>query len=171
VDNPAHKTASVPRLPIVSTPPVPPVPSQPATPPPAGPAQYVQPQYPPSYAQTPHPAYAPAAAPAGPRTGNPLGVVSVILVGVLLVLDMIRAIASGALFAARAFEVYSGVSLLFAVLQALVAAGALVLGAIALAAKGRPKALAGIGVGAGAVMLFGILMSWLGNNLVTAFAG
>ena len=59
----------------------------------------------------------------------------------------------------------------FAVLQGLVAIAAIVLGAMGLAARDRPKALAGIGLGGGTVVLFGLLAGQLTTLLLFAFRG
>jgi hypothetical protein len=89
----------------------------------------------------------------------------VILVGVILVLEAIGATAGGFFLSSAdgSYELYGVFTSVLAVLNALLAIAAIVLGAIGLAARSRPKGLAGIGLGGGAVVLFGLLSSQLTN--------
>lgn len=160
----------------------PPVPQQPAPqhPPQTGGPAYPpasQPGYPaaptpPGYGATPaQPGYpAPSAPPA--RRGNPAGLVAAILVGASLALQLIQSVSMAAMFASPDFDpsFYGVVAAVFSVFQGLLAVAAVVLGAIGLAAGRRPKALSGIGLGGGAVVLFGILSGFLSTALIGAFA-
>jgi hypothetical protein len=126
------------------------------------------------YAGTPYAAagFEPGPAPARtPRRGNPLGLVAALLVGLALVIQLTSSVVTAGLLSSYsgAYEAYGTTTLVFGVLQGLVGLAALVLGAIGLAARDRPKGLAGIGVGGGAVLLAGILLGQLTNLLL--FAG
>jgi len=109
----------------------------------------------------------------GRRPGNPAGLISVILVAAALALQLVSAVVSAAVLgsAAMRYDLYGLFTTVFAVLQGLVAIAAIVLGAMGLAARDRPKALAGIGLGGGTVVLFGLLAGQLTTLLLFAFRG
>ena len=131
-----------------------------------------QPSAPQPYAQQPYPGAAPVPRPAEglSRKKNPAGLVSVILVAAALGLQLVSSIGSAALIsnAQAGYETYGLFIAVFAVLQGLVAIAAIVLGAIGLAARDRPRALAGIGLGGGSVILFGLVSSQLTSLLLYA---
>jgi hypothetical protein len=143
-------------------------------------APYAQPGYGPGYGQpafTPEPApgspwaVAPTAAP-GARRRNPAGLIAAILVGVCIVLQIVQSVSGAAMFASRDFDntFYAAVQGVFAVLQSIIALTAVILGGIGVAGRDKPKALAGVGLGGGAVVLFGVLTSYLMTALISAFA-
>lgn len=121
----------------------------------------------PGYAQ---PAHAQREPSSNALTANPLGLVSTIIVGVILVVELISSFTIGSMFATGNYDAYSAVAAIFAGVRALLAVGAIVVGGIALARRGRGKALAGIGLGGGVVVLFGILSQQITNAMLTMFA-
>lgn len=125
--------------------------------------------YPP---QPPAPGSPFAPGPPAIRRRNTLGLVAAILVGACLVLEVIASISTTAIIASRDadYAAYGAVALLFSILEGLIATAAIVLGAIGLAGRDTPKALAGIGLGGGIAVLFGILVGQLTNALLIAFS-
>jgi hypothetical protein len=95
-------------------------------------------------------------------------VVAVILVAAALAIQLGMTLVTASFIASTdrsSFEAYGLVSTLLAVLQGLVSLAAVIVGAIGLAARDRPKGFAGIGLGGGAVLLFGVLLGQLSNVL------
>jgi hypothetical protein len=137
----------------VSYPPSPPAGAVPGSPPPTGPHR----------PNDPRPV----------RRRNTPGLVAAILVGVTLAVQVISTIATAAIFASPGLDyaAYGVVAFAFAVVQGLIALGAVVFGGIGLSGGDRPKALAGIGLGGGAVVLVGILTAQLSTVLLSAFLG
>jgi hypothetical protein len=173
-------------------------PQYPGTPPqyPAAPPQYAPQQQPqPAHPAAPYPAGAqpagtppqnPAAtanyggaypphAPADPakRRGNGVGVAAAILVALCLLMQLGATAITAGMIADQnvSYEAYGLITTAIAVVQGLVALAAVVLGAIGLARRDRPKGFAGIGFGGGAVVLVGILAGQLTNLLLLAFTG
>jgi hypothetical protein len=124
---------------------------------------------PPSAAYPPNPQYAPTqgqvSKPA--RTGNLLGLVALIVGVVLLMFGFVMMLVQGGLIAAEVYDALGAVSLLNTVVSGLLAAAAIVLGAVGLAQRGRPKALAGIGLGIGAAVLVSVFSGVLYSVIVS----
>ncbi|MFG6444755.1 hypothetical protein ACFXQA_05730 [Microbacterium sp. P07] len=119
-----------------------------------------------------NPPYPPS--PAGPqRPGNTAGLISVVLVAASLAIQLVTSLVSAAIIGGAdvRYDLFGAFTGFMAILQGLVGAAAVVVGGIGLAARERPKALAGIGLGGGAVVLFGLLASQLTTVLVFAFSG
>lgn len=113
----------------------------------------------PQSGQPPHPAgsMGPVAGrPAGER--NRAGLISVIFAGVLLLTQLVSALAQAAVIGGDAYEALGALNLVFGIIDTLLALGAIIFGAIGLAAKGKPKGLAGIGLGAGVTALFTVIV-------------
>jgi hypothetical protein len=98
---------------------------------------------------------------ASPATGSRLGLVAVILGGAALVLELVFAIVQVGLIASELYSVFDLASYVHNFLITPLAVGGIVLGAIALARRGTPKALAGIGLGIGIAMLVEAITSVL----------
>jgi hypothetical protein len=114
----------------------------------------------------------PAQAPDG-RRRNRAGLSAAILVAIILVLQTISSFLSGAILRASSgsFELYATYTAATVIIQGLLAVAAIILGAIGLAARDRPKALAGMGLGGGIVVLWSILSGQLSNLLLYAVGG
>lgn len=120
-------------------------------------------------------AHPPQGSPADPgaKRGNPAGLFAAILVGVTMVIAILQTVVTATLITGTApgYSLYGTVTMIIAVVQGLIALAAVVLGAIGLAQRGRPKALAGIGLGGGAVVLVQLLASQLLNLMLIGFNG
>lgn len=105
-----------------------------------------------------------------PTARNTPGLVATILVGVGLAFQLVQAVVAAAMIAASDFDAgaYSLAQGLFGILQGLIALAALTLGIVGLVARGKPRTLAGIGVGGGGVILFGIVITMLTAALTAA---
>jgi hypothetical protein len=116
---------------------------------------------------TPPAAYLPAAPVA--RRANPLGLTATILVAAAVVLQFIAAGVTGSLIANAAgdLSLYSVTSGVFVLVQGLIALAAVIVGIAGLVVKDRPHALAGIGLGGGAVIVLGIAASQVTNLVLT----
>jgi hypothetical protein len=123
------------------------------------------------------PAYgSPAGAPTGvpgpaATRRNVPGLVSVILLGACLLLQLIQTVVQQSMIAAPdvSFEAVGLVSFVFTFVGGLLAIAAIVLGAIGLAGRDRPRALAGIGLGGGIVTVVSILIAVIVPNLFFLF--
>lgn len=115
----------------------------------------------------------PPGLPPRPKRADIAGISAVLLVAAALVIQVAQSIITAGMIGGTntSFEIYGLLMGVIAVVQALLALAAVIIGAVGLAGRGRPKALAGIGVGGGAVLLFGLLSSQLTNVLVMAFRG
>ena len=102
----------------------------------------------------PPPGYAAAPPPPASRTTNVPGVISVILGGVLLVTATVSLFTQFAIMTSGQYELIGVVSSVMGIIQSLLAIGAIATGIIGLTRKGRPKALAGIGLGIGVAVLW-----------------
>lgn len=89
---------------------------------------------------------------------NRAGLISVILAGCILLSQLVSALAQAAVIGGNTYEALGVVNIAFAIIDSLLAIGAIIVGAIGLAAKGRPKGLAGIGLGAGIATLFSVIV-------------
>lgn len=101
-----------------------------------------------------------------PRSGNPLGVVSVIVAAVVLLLGMAFLILQAGVIASGRYEALQWINIANSAISGLLGLVALIVGAIGLAQKGRPKALAGIGVGVGIAVVVGVLSGLLYTTLI-----
>lgn len=101
-----------------------------------------------------------------PRSGNPLGVVSVIVAAVVLLLGMAFLILQAGVIASGRYEVLQWINIANSAISGLLGLVALIVGAIGLAQKGRPKALAGIGVGVGIAVVVGVVSGLLYTTLI-----
>ena len=93
-----------------------------------------------------------------PSQSNRAGLISVILAGCILLSQLVSALVQAAVIGGNAYEALGVVNMVFAITDSLLAIGAIIAGAIGLAAKGRPKGLAGIGLGAGIATLFSVIV-------------
>lgn len=113
-------------------------------------------------AQAPYPGQQPgpqgSAGRAPAKRGNPAGLVAVILVVANLLATIVSyGVQAVIMRTSSSIPELELSNLTFSIIGGLLALGAVVLGAIGLAARGRPKALAGIGLGAGAFALVNML--------------
>jgi hypothetical protein len=104
---------------------------------------------------------------------NRAGLVAVILVAVIMVLQTISSFLGGTILrgstgSIQAYAAFTGATV---IIQGLLAVAAIILGAIGLAARDRPRALAGIGLGGGVVVLWSILSGQLSNLVMYGFGG
>lgn len=111
-----------------------------------------------------------------PRTdvpaGNVAGLIAVIAAGAMAVVSVAALVAQAFALVEGGGAAFRLVSIAGAVATAVVAIVAIVFGIVGLTRRGRPKALAGIGLGAGAMQLFGVATgSFLYPALVTSLAG
>lgn len=114
---------------------------------------------PPYQPATPQPhAYGPPAEAAAARPGNPAGLVSVIAVAGLVLLDLINMGMQTAAYSDGGYMAIGFWSFAIGIVRTLVALVAVIFGIIGLTRRDRPKALAGIGLGAGALSLTSSLM-------------
>lgn len=117
---------------------------------------------------TPPQSYAPAAATPVRRT-NPLGLTAVILVAIAVALSFVASGTTGALIANASgnYQLIGLVSGVLSLIQALLALAAVGVGIAGLVAKDRPRALAGMGLGGGAVIVLGVAAGQLTNLILT----
>ena len=115
----------------------------------------------------PPPGYIAAPPPPASRTTNVPGVISVILGGVLLGTATISMLAQFAAIQSGHHEWFLVINPATQLVQGLLAVGAVAAGIAGLTRKGRPKALAGIGLGIGVAVLW----QSLGAVLYNALAG
>jgi hypothetical protein len=129
-------------------------------------------------AATPYGPAEPAAgapAPAPARRANPLGVTALALAAAAVVIRFVAAVASAALIGSLSsmgggYELYGVVTFAFALVEGLLALAAVIVGIAGLVAKDRPRTLAGIGLGAGAAVLLGVVSGSLTSGLIALFS-
>jgi hypothetical protein len=133
------------------------------------------PQHPafPPYGQVPqHPQYAyppqghPAPAPA--RRGNPMGLVALIAGILILATQVFQLIGQAVVIRGADYSAIQILNIAQGVIQGLLGLVAVVFGIIGILQKGRPHALAGIGLGIGASAVLGVVTGWLIFPLIAA---
>lgn len=115
----------------------------------------------------PPPGYAAAPPAPAPRNTNVPGVISVILGGVLLVTATVSMLAQFAAIQSGHHEWFLVIGPATQVVEGLLAVGAVATGIVGLTRKGRPKALAGIGLGIGVAVLWQNVGALLYNALAS----
>ena len=135
-------------------------PSTPQGPPPSSHQGQYTPQYPAAYPTglPQQPGESQRTVTGRPAQSNRAGLISVILAGCVLLSQLVSALAQAAVIGGNTYEALGVVNIAFAIIDSLLAIGAIIAGAIGLAAKGRPKGLAGIGLGAGIATLFSVIV-------------
>lgn len=107
------------------------------------------------------------------KTSNPLAIVSVVAVGLVLIIQFAVSILTAVLLRSSnvdTYATYTAIGTISVFTQGALALAAIVTGAIGLSRRGRPKGLAGIGLGGGIVVLFGIVVTELTNLFARAMS-
>ena len=122
------------------------------------------------------PAYAPDGAPSGsvdatPKTGNPLGVASLIVGAGALAWQLVFVFIQAFAFANYDPTTAAITSLLNLIVLAALGLTGLILGLVALSRRDRPRVAAGIGVGLGIASTFAVLLGLVYPVIVTAIYG